>query len=130
MRAVPIPVDDAERVATLRALSILDTAREERFDRITRLTSQVLDVPIAYVAMIDQNRQWMKSCQSADLPEMPREQSFCAFTIAQPDMLVIEDALTDPRFAANPMVVNPPNVRFYAGQPLKAGPGHTWARSA
>ena len=61
MLKAPIPVDEVDRLADLRALQLLDTPPEERFDRITQLAAQVLDVPIAYLALIDSDRQWFKS---------------------------------------------------------------------
>ena len=115
-----IPENEQERLAALRALDILDTPPEERFDRITRLVSDIFRVPIAYVAMVDANRQWMKSTCGWDTTETSRDISFCGHTILQDSALVIPDALKDPRFADNPMVTNKPHVRFYAGHPVRA----------
>src|SRR5947209_1144548 len=122
MIAAPLPVDESERLAELRALEILDSPAESRFDRIVELAARVFRVPIAYVAMIDANRQWLKSRCGFDVSETARGVSFCAHTILQDEPLVVPDALLDPRFRDNPLVVGEPFVRFYAGHPL-AGPG-------
>jgi len=121
--AAPIPLDEQERLAALRALKILDTPPEERFDRVTRLAAKLFDVPIAYVAMIDASRQWFKSKQGLMACQTPRDISFCGHAVLIDDALVIPDAKLDPRFADNPMVTGEPFVRFYAGQSLKTPDG-------
>ncbi len=115
-----IPLDEATRLAALRGLKILDTPREERFDRLTRLAQRIIGVPIAMVSLVDSNRQWFKSCQGMDTSETPRGISFCGHAILDDRVFIIPDALLDPRFADNPLVTGAPNIRFYAGQPLKA----------
>ena len=105
-------------MAALRALKLLDTPPEERFDRITRLAIWMFNVPIAYLALVDFNRQWFKSSCGLEDRETDRSISFCGHTILQDDTLVIPDATQDPRFFDNPLVLNPPNIRFYMGYPL------------
>jgi PAS domain S-box-containing protein len=122
LRQAPIPPDESQRLAALRALAILDTPAEERFDRITRTAQRVFDVPIAVISLIDVNRQWFKSCQGLDASETSRDISFCAHAILNDDVLVIPDATTDIRFMDNPLVTGEPYIRFYAGHPL-TGPG-------
>jgi sigma-B regulation protein RsbU (phosphoserine phosphatase) len=122
MIIAPLPVDEAERLAELQALQILDTPKEARFDRIVELASRVFATPIAYVAMIDSDRQWFKSACGINQPETSRSTSFCSYTILQTTPLVVDDALLDPRFCDNPLVIGDPHIRFYAGHPL-AGPG-------
>lgn len=109
---------DIQRVRALCALCVLDTPQEERFDRLTRLASVALSMPIALVSLVDAERQWFKSRVGLDATETPRAISFCTHTVAQREMLVVEDALHDPRFAANPLVTGAPDIRFYAGQPV------------
>lgn len=120
----PIPDDEAERVAALRRLGILDTAPEERFDRHTRIASALFKVPIALVSLVDAERQWFKSCFGTDVCESSRETSFCAHAIASDsDMLIVPDALQDDRFRDNPMVSDGPRIRFYAGSVLHSPEG-------
>jgi GAF domain-containing protein len=118
-----IPADEAQRLRALHNLHILDTAAEERFDRITRLAVKVFDLPIAYVALVDENRQWFKSKCGLDSEETTRDVSFCGHAILEDQTLVIPDALQDERFHDNPLVTGPPHVRFYAGRPLRAPGG-------
>lgn len=120
----PIPPDEEQRLSALHALGLLDTPAEERFDRLTRIAAAMFDVPIALVSLVDANRQWFKSCVGTDLTESTREVSFCAYAVAERDMLVIPDALRDNRFADNPVVSGPPYVRFYAGAPIFTQDGH------
>lgn len=112
------PSNEAARIALLRSLNILDTAPDERFDRLTRLAKRVFGVPIATVSLVDSDRQWFKSCIGLSVSETPRDISFCGHTILDDDLLVIEDALTDPRFFDDPLVTGDLKVRFYAGCPL------------
>lgn len=118
MKAPAIPVDEQERLTQLRALAILDTPPEERFDRVTRMARRLFGVPIALVSLVDENRQWFKSCLGMELSETDRRVSFCAHAILNKGALVIEDAAQDERFADNPLVTGAPYIRFYAGHPL------------
>ena len=117
------PVNEASRLDSLRSLDILDTSPEERFDRLTRLARRMFGVPIALVSLVDENRQWFKSCQGLSVSETPRDVSFCGHAILGDEILTIPDALLDERFRDNPLVVGDPNIRFYAGCPLKLSNG-------
>lgn len=124
MPEAPPPANEQTRIAALHSLNILDTPREERFDRITRIASRLFNVPIALVSLVDVNRQWFKSRVGLPDEETPRSQSFCAYAIHSTAPFVIEDAAADPRFADNPLVTGEPYIRFYAGQPLTGPGGH------
>jgi EAL domain-containing protein (putative c-di-GMP-specific phosphodiesterase class I)/GGDEF domain-containing protein len=119
----PLPSNELDRLAALRRLELLDTPPELAFDRLTRLAANLLDVPIALISLIDEKRQWLKSRVGSTLTEIPRDQSFCAYTITAQDMLVVGDATQDARFSASPLVVDDPHVRFYAGVPLRTRDG-------
>jgi sigma-B regulation protein RsbU (phosphoserine phosphatase) len=123
MLAPAIPSDEAERLADLRALDLLDTPAEERFDRIVRLAAAMFDVPMAYIALVDSDRQWFKAKCGLATDETGRDVSFCGHAILQREPLVVPDALEDERFADNPLVVGDPYVRFYAGHPLAGQSG-------
>jgi len=120
MATYPIPPDEAERLHLLHALRILDTPSEEVFDRITRLVARILDVPIALVSLVDTDRQWFKSRIGIDVNETPRELAFCAHAIAQTSPLIVTDTTQDSRFMSNALVTGDPNIRFYAGVPLRS----------
>jgi adenylate cyclase len=118
------PENEAARQEELLRLNILDTPAEERFDRIVRLTRRLFDVPISYVSLVDENRQWFKSRIGIEIQSSPRDISFCGHAILQDQALIVPDARKDLRFASNPLVIGDPFVRFYAGQPLRGPGGH------
>jgi GAF domain-containing protein len=118
MLAAPIPSDDAERLEALRALLILDTPPEERFDRLTAFAADELEVPMALISLVDQDRQWFKARVGLEACETGRDISFCGHAILAPEPMVVEDTLQDARFVDNPLVTGGPSLRFYAGAPL------------
>ena len=119
-----LPADEADRLASLRTRNILDSDREERFDRLTRLASTLLETPIAAISLIDADRQWFKSEVGLGITQTPRDVAFCSHAILDRQPMVIEDAAADPRFMSNPLVTGEPNIRFYAGAPLMTPEGH------
>ena len=76
MRKPDIPKDEKQRIKILRSLNILDTLPEERFDRLTRMAKRMFGVPIALVSLVDENRQWFKSCIGLSVSETSRDVSF------------------------------------------------------
>ena len=117
-------INEAIRLDELQRLGILDTAQEERFDRYTKLARRLFDMPIVLVSLVDSNRQWFKSRVGLAATETPRDISFCGHAILEEQPLIIEDASADKRFHDNPLVTTDPNIRFYAGCPVKGPDGH------
>lgn len=124
MITATLPENETERLADLRALNILDTPSEKRFDRLVHLAAHLFDVPIAYIAMVDADRQWFKSKCGLAVDETGRDVSFCGHAILQNEPLVIPDATQDERFHDNPLVIGEPHVRFYVGNSLRGPNGH------
>ena len=120
MKVPECPPKEVARLQTLKSLDVLDTPQEERFDRLTRMAKRLFNVPIALVSLVDENRQWFKSCIGLRVSETPRDISFCGHAILGDEVFIIPDAAADERFQDNPLVVNEPNIRFYAGCPLRA----------
>jgi PAS domain S-box-containing protein len=118
MQVPPVPIDEEQRLAALHRLLLLDTPAEESFDRVTRLASVALGVPIMLVSLVDENRQWFKSCIGLAVTETSREVSFCGHVVYERRPLNIADATRDPRFADNPLVTGAPYIRAYLGFPL------------
>ena len=118
-----IPDDEERRIASLRELKILDTEPEERFDRITRLAAALFNVPMAVISLVDKDRQWFKSCLGLNAKETPRDAAFCAHVVYSREPMIVPDAFQDVRFADNPVVINEPRIRFYAGYPLMLDDG-------
>jgi class 3 adenylate cyclase len=116
--------DETERLKELRSLELLDTDPEERFDTLTRLSAKLFHVPLAYVSLVEDDRQWLKSRCGPHASETSRQVSFCSHTILRDDPLIIPDTHQDIRFANNPLVKGDPFVRAYAGVPLRGPAGH------
>jgi phosphoribosyl 1,2-cyclic phosphodiesterase/DNA-binding response OmpR family regulator len=119
-----IPENETERMQALRALNLVESSGDEQFNRYTRIAAALFKVPYALVSIVDEDRQWFKAKHGTDIEQTPRDVSFCAHAIHHPDVMVVNDALSDSRFGDNPTVNGPPNVRFYAGTPLKLPSGH------
>ena len=118
----PMPREEEKRLQTLHALGVLDTSPEDFPDAITMAAAAIAGCPMAALSLIDADRQWNKGAcgmgPDASAGGFDRDHSFCAHTILDNSPLLMEDAAADPRFAANPYVVGPPHLRFYAGFPL------------
>lgn len=113
-----LPANEETRLAALRQFDFLQGRSEASFDRLARLASRLLDMPIAVITMVDEERQWFKSVVGLDASETSREVSFCAHAIHQRETLVVHDAEQDERFVDNPLVTGEPKIRFYAGAPI------------
>ncbi|WP_414674924.1 GAF domain-containing protein [Massilia sp. CFBP9012] len=112
------PDNEAARLAALYELLILDTPPEERFDKIAQFAADEFDMPIVLVTLVDAERQWFKARVGTQVCETGRDVSFCSHAILSDEIMLVEDALQDPRFADNPLVTGAPHIRFYAGAPL------------
>ena len=113
-----LPAREKERLAALDSLKIVDTKAEHQFDAVCRFACDIFQVPIAYIAFIDETRQWLKAACGMSQTSVPRVGTFCARTILLDRVFVVGDASTDPRFATNRYVLGAPHIRFYAGAPL------------
>jgi len=120
----PRPADDEERLEVLRRYRILDTGAERQYDRIVDVAKRQFNVPVAFVAFLDRDRNFLKGRGDIPVSESPRDISFCGHTILSDEVLVVPDAAEDERFNENPLVTGDPNFRFYAGAPLKTESGH------
>jgi GAF domain-containing protein len=119
----PVPSDEPQRLAHLRSYAILDTEPEQGFDDLVQLAAHLFGAPMAFVSLIDVERQWFKAKVGIEACETSRDVAFCAHAIVERQPLVVPDARLDPRFAANELVTGAPHIRFYAGAPLIVGNG-------
>lgn len=124
MPPAPIPANEFNRLQELRSYEVLDTPEEESFDNLTHLAQQICRTPVALVSLVDEDRQWFKSCFGTDIRQTPREQAFCAYTILSDEPFIVKDALQDPRVNDNILVLEPPCIRFYVGVPLISPRGY------
>ncbi|MEN2399183.1 ATP-binding protein [Flavobacterium sp. MC2016-06] len=120
----PIPHNEAERLAALKRYNILDTLPEYAFDDVTKLVSFICGAPIAHISFMDESRLWFKSEIGIGVSEVPREITFCQYTIMDYDMVEIPDTFLNERFKDDPNVVGGFKVRFYAGIPLTTPDGY------
>jgi len=122
----PLPANEAVRLARLRALCVLDSTPEAVFDGLARAASELCGMPMALLSLVDAERQWFKARLGAgELRETPRDVAFCAHAILGDGVMEVRDARTDPRFAHNPLVTGEPQIRFYAGAPVRLRDGAT-----
>ncbi len=124
MKTPELPDNEEERLAALRSCFVLDTPAEPTFDALTALAQRLLRMPIALLSLVDGERQWFKSRQGLGSTETPRAISFCGHAVASGQLLIIEDASSDERFADNPLVTGGLQIRFYAGAPLVTRDGY------
>ncbi|WAC22357.1 diguanylate cyclase domain-containing protein [Blastomonas sp. SL216] len=115
-------VGDTElaRLAALEGLGLLDTPAEPEFDMIAELAQRLLGTKIGLLSLVDRDRQWFKAKIGLAVSQTPRETAFCAHAVEADDVLIVPDATLDSRFAHNPLVTGAPNIRFYAGVPVRA----------
>lgn len=123
MLEAPTPANEDARLEVLRVLELMDTEREERFDRVVEIAKLAFEVPIALITLLDTDRQWFKACIGLPISGTDRSVSFCGHAIHSDEPFIVEDALRDERFADNPLVLDAPFIRFYAGAPLIAAKG-------
>lgn len=120
----PIPDNELQRLAALKRYNILDTLPDHAFDDATKLVSYICGVPIAHISFIDESRQWFKSEIGVGVSEVPREVTFCRYTIMDTKMVEINDTHLSDKFKNDPNVTGGYNVRFYAGVPLTTPDGY------
>lgn len=121
--AAPEPENEHERLASLHRLDLLDRPRRPELDEVTQIAASMFSTPIALVSLVDAERQWFAAAVGLEAPETPRCDAFCAYSILEPPIFVVNDATMDERFAGNPLVTGAPDIRFYAGAVICAPDG-------
>lgn len=114
---------EVDRITALQRYDILDTKPELEFDRIAKIAAQICDTPFAFISFLDQHRQWFKAKLGLEISETPREASICNYAIHQTGVFIVPDVAADSRFQNHPLIVECPNLSFYAGAPLTTSDG-------
>jgi len=130
LQSAPLPNNEFRRTQSLRALNILDSTSDIRFDLITHYASHLFNAPICTISLIDTSRQWFKSAYGVEHKEIPRSIAMCAHAIyliqsnnPQNRILEVNDTLSDFRFADNPLVTEAPYVRSYMSYVIQSDNG-------
>jgi signal transduction histidine kinase len=123
MTSAILPDNEYNRLQDLYGTGLLDTPNEREFDDIVKLASVLCCMPISLISLVDSNRQWFKARVGLNVTETSRDVSFCSHAILQDQIFEVPDALLDTRFNDNPLVINDPAIRFYAGVPLVTNAG-------
>lgn len=124
MKSAPFPPNEDERLSRLYSYGILDTLDEQEYDDIVRMVTQICRTPMANISLVDRDRQWYKAVVGLNERETSRDVAFCAHTILDDRLMVVEDATADERFFDSPLVTEDPEIRFYAGMPLITPDGY------
>ncbi|KLU23276.1 hypothetical protein EOS_26095 [Caballeronia mineralivorans PML1(12)] len=120
---LPSPLAERHRLYVLQASCLLDTPADAALDRVAQLAARLFKAPIALISLIDEKRQWFKARVGVEVTQTDRQDAFCAHTILRDDVLVVPDAMQDPRFSQNWLMLGELKIRFYAGMPLRTRSG-------
>ncbi len=123
MISAPLAINENERLKELEYYNILDSEVENDYNKLVELASVICDTPISLVSLVDNHRQWFKASVGLSVRETPKDIAFCSHALLQDELFLINDASKDERFYDNPLVTSNPNIRFYAGMPLKSPKG-------
>lgn len=119
-----IPYNESDRLKELYGLRILDEQSEQEFNDVVELASQICNVPVSLISLLEVNRQWFKAAKGLDIKETPHEIAFCSYGISEEDgFFEITDTLYDARFNLNDAAASESHLRYYAGTPLVTSRG-------
>lgn len=123
-RHAALVAGEPERLEALHRMGLLDSVASPTAKQLTAVVAGIFRVPTVLISLVDRDRQYFWCAFGLSVQETHRDESFCAHALHAPEILVVLDALADPRFAANPLVLGPPRIRFYAGTPIHSRDGY------
>jgi GAF domain-containing protein len=111
------------RLAAVERFRHFEFDLNDNIQGLLKLATDIYETPVAFITLIDEHDQWFKANRGFDVMRMPRDTSFCTHAILDTDVMVVNDAVADNRFINNPLVAQPPYIRFYAGAPMASNDG-------
>lgn len=115
----PVAKDEAERINKLKKYQVLNDDEEPAFSRLTTLAKLFFEVPVVTITFMDEETQYLKSGHGlGSMCRTAREIAICNYTVLSNNVFVVPDLTKDSRFSQNPLVTEPPYLRFYAGAPI------------
>lgn len=115
---------EQERLKAVQRYVDFNLHRQKDLQQIVMLASVICESPIALITLMEYDLQLIKAKVGIDIEEMPRSTSFCTHAIKTEEVMVVKDASKDKRFLNSSVVVNDPNIRFYASANLKSYDGY------
>ncbi|MBC7562747.1 MAG: sensor domain-containing diguanylate cyclase [Gemmatimonadaceae bacterium] len=117
------------RLAALEATGLLDGSANDVLDRLTRLATRLLKVPIALVSLVDDRSQHFPGQTglggwAGDQRGTSLSYSFCQHVVATDRPLLVEGAGTNP-LVRNNLAFSELGVQAYLGVPLRTSEGET-----
>jgi PAS domain S-box-containing protein len=116
--------DESERLRELRRYAVLDTPPDPVLDDLAAAAAAVMGAPMASIAFVARERQWIKARVGHTVVETSRADSLSGYVVEIGEDVVVCDAREDERFHDNPYVIGGPHIRFFAGVPLRSADGH------
>jgi len=114
---------ERERLLAVQRYQLSNVSNLRSLEDLVQMVARVCDTPVAYISLIGQDKQVFVAQTGLGFENADKGESFCADTINQNELVVIKDAALHPKYASNPYVKGEPNVRFYAGMPIKTNQG-------
>lgn len=118
---VPAEVLAPSRLAAVARTALAGSGGEAAFDDLTSAAAALLDTPLAFFTVLDDERCWYAG--ACGLPaggdrSGTLDASFCKYVVATDAPLVVSDARIDPRTTGNPAIAEM-GVVAWAGFPVR-----------
>ena len=124
----PKPDNELVRINRITELSLEQFPKSEILQNVCEIASLVTQCHMVAVTVVAKDKQFILAHElSADAKHkagaisqsMPRQDSFCNYTVAGNRSFEITALASDPRFKNNPTVSGSPNFKFYSGVPIQ-----------
>lgn len=75
------PANEKNRLNKLRSLNVLNPELDEAFNRTVRLATQIAGCSACFLSFIEEEKQIIRSCWGAEIPDGSRQSRLCSETI-------------------------------------------------